>query len=282
MDQHGRILMRRALRSCKRLGQNWRPIPPASEVLWGRGFYTNPGAPHPLLAQDGVAPASLQKFLKANTAGGPPFAPWLRQQLRSGAVSHGSTEGNSEDALTIEDLSDFLQWQQGLARCTTRSAANGLEVHATSGFVQLDQRSEYIFSYNMRFTNHSQKRYRVLSRQYDFVEEDGRLAAQVKPKQMEAAGVVGYTPLLEPGACFEFGSGTVMKSPRGSVSGQFLVMEEPDLTGGDAEVHASMEKADLMLRLVYYKGLGTKTFYLPLSDLQFDAAVTVLSLQPKA
>merc|ERR1712151_306341 len=117
-----------------------------------------------------------------------------------------------------------------------------------------------------------------MGRQYDFLEASGDLASRIKPEQPEAAGVVGFTPLLEPGSAFEFGSGCVLRSSRGSASGRFLVMVEPELQDKDAEMHAQMEQAELMLRLVYFKGLGTPQFHLPLDQLNFDAGVKCVSL----
>jgi len=168
-----------------------------------------------------------------------------------------------------------------LAACTSSGEEGGLRVDAVSGFVQQatdQENSQYVFTYNMRFTNTGSRRLRVLGRQYDFREGSGALASQIKPGQPEAAGVVGFTPLLEPGRSFEFGSGVVLHSPRGVVTGRFLVMVEPDeLSDEDVQMHRKMEEAELMLRFVYLKGLGTEQFYLPLGQLHFDADVPCVS-----
>lgn len=176
---------------------------------------------------------------------------------------------------------EFLKSQNALASCTSMSLEGELQVSAVAGFVKSAselERGQYVFAYNMRFTNLGSRRLRLLSRCYDFREGSGALASQIKPEQPEAAGVVGFTPLLEPGASFEFGSGVALKSPHGLLTGRFLLMEEPELKGSDKEVHAEMEKAELMLRLVYFKGLETTQFHAQLGELRFDADIPCFSV----
>mmetsp|Transcript_64638 Transcript_64638/g.169228 ORF Transcript_64638/g.169228 Transcript_64638/m.169228 type:complete len:135 (+) Transcript_64638:2-406(+) len=131
----------------------------------------------------------------------------------------------------------------------------------------------------MRFTNTGSRRLRVLGRIYDFRDEHGAISTQIKALPTESAGVVGYTPMMEPGESFEFGSGVVLQTPRGSLAGRFLVMAEPELAGADAQLHQRMEDAELTLRFVYYKGLGTEQFHLPLGPLNFDVDVPCVNLK---
>jgi len=235
--------------------------------------------PHPLLTR--LAPDCLHEGLPTSVQ--PSFYPWLRGSLRrelsggdAGASLLSADSGSSELLL-------FLQRQGKLSPCTSTSEENGLRIEAVSGFVQGasdPDKGQYVFAYNMRFTNIGKRPLRVLARQYDFRETSGALASQIKQDQPEAAGVVGFTPLLECGASFEFGSGVVLRSPRGLVTGRFLVMSEPqDLSSDDAHMHEKMQEAELMLRFVYYKGLGTEQFHVPLGQLRFDADVACASLR---
>ncbi|CAE8611780.1 unnamed protein product, partial [Polarella glacialis] len=114
---------------------------------------------------------------------------------------------------------------------------------------------------------------------YDFRDASQDISSQVLPDQPEAAGIVGFTPLLQPGAGFEFGSGASLTTPTGSATGRFLVMVEPELSGEDAELHERMEQSDLMMRFAYFRSLGTEQFYLPLSELRFNADVPCVSLR---
>jgi len=265
------------------LGPRWTPRAPASDLLWGRGFQSDPGAPHPILLQ------STPRCLHQGLAGGSQcsFGPWLRGKFRRG-LNDGCHPGAAASEALLDDVNaaetlKFLKHQGALADCTSSSEDGGLCVEAVSGYVQAASdmdKGRYVFTYNMCFRNTGSRRLRVLSRQYDFREGSGELASQIKPTQPEAAGVVGFTPLVEPGQSFEFGSGVVLRSPRGSVTGRFLVMEEPDeLKPEDVQMHKTMLEAELMLRFVYLKGLGTKQFDLLLGQLRFDADVPCVGHQ---
>lgn len=284
MDGGPRSVCRTLLRECRRLGPQWTPRAPASDLLWGRGFQADPLATHPLLLR--TAPRCVHQGLAGGT--GCSFGPWLRGKLRRG-LNDGCHSGTSTPEAVLgggtaaSDTMRFLKQQGALAECTSTFEEGGLCVEAVSGYVQAAsdmEKGQYVFTYNMRFRNTGSRHLRVLSRQYDFREGSGALASQIKPTQPEAAGVVGFTPLVEPGSSFEFGSGVVLRSPRGAVTGRFLVMEEPeDLKPEDARMHKNMLEAELMLRYVYLKGLGTKQFHLPLGQLRFDAEVPCVGHQ---
>lgn len=140
------------------------------------------------------------------------------------------------------------------------------------------ENKQYVFAYNITFTNNSNETLRVLSREYQFAEASGEMASQILPGQPEAAGVVGFTPRLRPGERFEFGSGVSFRSELGTMMGNYLIMTEPELDGEELRMHEEMEKAELMIRFVYYKGLGTPQFRLLLGPLRFDANVTCVDL----
>lgn len=263
-----RSLRRSLLRDCRRLGPDWLPRPPPSGVLWGRGFQVDPQATHPLLLRS--SPQYLHKALALRSR--QPLNSWIRSEFRKATRSKGSSELADRESLT--EVSDFLRRQHGIASCSSSSEVAGLRLDAVTGLVQKNDASrQRVFAYNMRFTNVGQQRIRVLSRQYDFQEEGGDMSSQISPDQPEAAGIVGYTPLIEPGEAFEFGSGCALKSARGTMAGRFLVMVEPEFGGADAKFHSQMEEAELMMRLVYYKGIGTEQFALPIEQLQFDEIV---------
>mmetsp|Transcript_56758 Transcript_56758/g.166110 ORF Transcript_56758/g.166110 Transcript_56758/m.166110 type:complete len:286 (+) Transcript_56758:64-921(+) len=277
MDGIPRNISRSLLREYRLLGPGWTPRAPASDLLWGRGFRADPWAPHPLLLQS--APRCLHEGLAESSRC--PFGTWLRGKLRHG-LNSGCSPGSAVSEALFSDVNSaailrFVKQQGALAACTSTSEEGGISVEAVSGYVQAasdTEKSQYVFAYNMRFRNTGSRRLRVLSRQYDFREGSGMVASQIKPGQPEAAGVVGFTPLVEPGSSFEFGSGVVLQSPRGMVTGRFLVMEEPeDMKQEDAQMHESMLEAELSLRYVYLKGLGTKQFHLPLGQLRFDVDV---------
>lgn len=260
------------------MGSSWAPTPPASEAIWGRGFPSTTSKPHPLLMR--MAPSCLHEGL-TSCAGKRPFPEWLRDALRDKLASADDAAlfGTGEDDMAVLH---FLAHQGQLRTCTSTHEENGLRFDAVSGFVKAASdlaKGQHVFAYNMRFTNTGSRRLRVLGRIYDFRDASGSLSTQISAAATESAGVVGYTPLLEPGQSFEFGSGVVLQTPRGSLVGRFLVMEEPDLDGADAKLHERMEEAELTLRFVYYKGLGTDQFHMPLGTLKFDTEVECATLK---
>lgn len=279
-----RAQARTLLREFRLLGTHWTPKPPASDLLWGRGFHVHSlTAPHPLLMR--LTPSFMHQAL------GPQLGTWLRMLLRQGLRPEaGSKDKEQEpgqaldllgaDSTVPERMLTFFKSQGTLAPCTSTSEEGGLRVDASSGCVthaSSPSSGKYLFTYNIRFTNTSSRPLRVLSRQYDFRDASGSIACQIRQEQPEAAGLVGYTPLIPPGTAFEFGSGVELPTPRGSVSGKFLVMVEPERLAED-QSHQQMEEAELMLRFVYFQALGTEQFYAPLGQLRFDADVPCVSI----
>lgn len=270
-----RGLRRGILRVCRSLGRRWEPWPPACDALWGQGGLTDPTRLHPLLKM--FSPRSVHEGLQA--AGGQrPLGAWLREQFRN-----RRQDELANDTPDTQEVLDFLRAQGTLVSCRASSSCRGLRIDAVSGYLQnasQPAQGQFVFAYNFRFVNDGDRSLRILARQYDFRDASGGLSTQIKQDQLEAAGVVGFTPVLQPGEGFEFGSGVVLKTPRGMLTGKFLVMEEPAFEEGSEEhkIHESMANAELMLRLVYFKGLNTDQFYAPLSQLRFDANVACVSM----
>jgi uncharacterized protein affecting Mg2+/Co2+ transport len=189
--------------------------------------------------------------------------------------------GESTASVASPEVLQFLRDGHNISTCTSISEEGGLHLDVVSGFVHhASSNDQYTFAYNMRFTNLSNRRLRILARQYDFCDASGAISSQVKVEQPEAAGVVGFTPLLEPGVSFVFGSGAAMKTPKGSVTGKFLVMVEPELRAEEMKMHQEMEKADLFLRFAYLKGLETEQFHMTFNELRFDKDVPCVSSLP--
>jgi ApaG protein len=272
MTEQQRKLCRCFLREFRRLGPSFEPAPPAAFPLWGKAF-RGERASHPELRNH--TPATLKVESKQ------PFMPWARNLLRD--ELRWNPKGKESLAVLLAGNGDtdaaleFLRHQSALPACTSKAEEGGVRVDAVSGFVETksdEQASKYVFTYNVSFTNTGTQRLRILGRQYEFRNAGGAITKQISPEQPEAAGLIGLTPILEPGDKFGFGSGTVLRSPQGSLTGGFLVAVEPEgLSGEDAQLHAKMEDQELMLRLAYFKGLGTEMFHLPLGQLNFDASV---------
>lgn len=268
------------LRECRRLGPSFEPTSPAAFRSWGEGV-RKPRLSEPSVesAQASLAPGSLPAL-------GKPFIPWVRSLVRNELCSHKGGSSNASSAVPLllgggretDAALDFLRQQKALSACTSASEEAGLRVDAVSGFVVKSESyyepSRYVFTYNVSLTNVGTQPLRILGRQCEYRNASGELAKKIDIEQPEAVGLEGFTPLLEPGESFEFGSGTMLPSPQGSLTGGFLVaVENEHLSGEDAQVHAQMEEQDLMLRYMYFKGLGTEKIHVPLGRLNFDASV---------
>mmetsp|Transcript_34547 Transcript_34547/g.78932 ORF Transcript_34547/g.78932 Transcript_34547/m.78932 type:complete len:282 (+) Transcript_34547:90-935(+) len=265
---------RKILRECRLLGQKWVPRAPADSGLWGKGFYVDASKPSQALMSQ--VPTSLAPALR------PPNSPlsWVRSRLRAN-FSSGPQDHIDEAAALLEDVdpvTQFLHSQCSLSSCKSISEVNGLRVEAVSGLATntlSEKEKGYVFAYNIRFTNLGSHRLRILSRQYDFRDAFGRLRSIVRPEAPEAAGVVGFTPLLPPGSSFEFGSGVILPTAQGCLTGGFSIIHEPEVVAENEELHNEIEKADLMIRYVYYQGLS-EVMHVPLGQLRFDADVPCL------
>jgi uncharacterized protein affecting Mg2+/Co2+ transport len=64
----------------------------------------------------------------------------------------------------------------------------------------------------------------LLGREWDFKDSHGELTARVRPQADDAAnGLVGQTPYLPPGHCFEYYSGAALPTTTGTAEGHLLV-----------------------------------------------------------
>jgi ApaG protein len=99
-------------------------------------------------------------------------------------------------------------------RTTTRS----IEVQVTPRF--LSERSSpengyYFWAYTIEITNRGADTVQLKTRHWKITDAHGRL------QEVRGAGVVGETPVLEPGASFEYTSGVPLHTPSGFMTGTY-------------------------------------------------------------
>jgi len=99
-------------------------------------------------------------------------------------------------------------------RTTTRS----IEVQVTPRF--LSERSSpengyYFWAYTIEITNHGTDTVQLKTRHWKITDAHGKL------QEVRGAGVVGETPVLEPGASFEYTSGVPLQTPSGFMTGTY-------------------------------------------------------------
>jgi len=78
----------------------------------------------------------------------------------------------------------------------------------------------YVFSYTITIENHGDIPAKLLSRHWYITDADGNV------QEVEGEGVVGEQPLLQPGDGFRYTSGTVLKTPVGSMHGSYHMLAD--------------------------------------------------------
>lgn len=76
----------------------------------------------------------------------------------------------------------------------------------------------YVFAYTIRITNEGAQTVQLRSRHWIIKHASGRV------EEVRGPGVVGQQPVLEPGKHFEYTSGCVLETPRGSMRGTYQMV----------------------------------------------------------
>ncbi len=80
--------------------------------------------------------------------------------------------------------------------------------------------AQYAFAYTVRVTNTGNVAAQLISRHWIIRDENGRVV------EVKGLGVVGQQPLLEPGARFEYTSGSQIGTPTGTMRGSYFLVAE--------------------------------------------------------
>jgi ApaG protein len=89
----------------------------------------------------------------------------------------------------------------------------------------------YVFAYTIRITNEGTEPAQLRSRHWIITHGSGKV------EEVRGPGVVGHQPLLQPTEHFEYTSGCVLETPRGTMRGTYQ-MHRPDGRTFDAEIAA--------------------------------------------
>lgn len=120
------------------------------------------------------------------------------------------------------------------AKVTLVSSAitNGIRVNVSSEYIPAQSSPlarRYVFAYRVRVSNEGDEPAQLVSRHWIITDGTGRV------EEVRGPGVVGEQPYLEPGEAFEYTSGCVLETPRGTMHGTYR-MERPDGTSFDAMI----------------------------------------------
>lgn len=80
--------------------------------------------------------------------------------------------------------------------------------------------SYFFWAYTVEISNEGEGAMRLRSRYWRIIDADGRI------EEVRGPGVVGQTPLIEPGATFSYTSGCPLKTPSGIMTGSYQMTSE--------------------------------------------------------
>jgi len=91
--------------------------------------------------------------------------------------------------------------------------------------VYLDDQSDpdddrYVWAYIVNVQNEGHERVQLMRRQWKIVDENG------VTKMVKGTGVVGEQPMIDPGDCYEYTSGTPLSTPSGIMAGTYEMETE--------------------------------------------------------
>jgi ApaG protein len=82
------------------------------------------------------------------------------------------------------------------------------------------QRERYVWSYTIEIANLGRTRVQLLSRHWIIIDAFGRR------EEVEGPGVVGETPVLEPGETYRYASGCPLTTPSGIMHGAYRMVTD--------------------------------------------------------
>lgn len=98
-----------------------------------------------------------------------------------------------------------------------------INVEVTPAYIEEQSSPEqdhYVFSYTVTITNNGSMPARLLTRHWVITDATGDI------QEVKGDGVVGEQPYLKPGEGFQYTSGTMMKTPSGSMAGSYQMISD--------------------------------------------------------
>lgn len=114
----------------------------------------------------------------------------------------------------------------------SNAITNGIRVTVSSNYIPAQSAPKarrYVFAYTVRIANEGTEAAQLKSRHWIITDGNGKV------EQVRGPGVVGEQPMLRPGEHFEYTSGCVLETPRGSMEGTYQ-MQRADGTEFDATI----------------------------------------------
>jgi ApaG protein len=109
------------------------------------------------------------------------------------------------------------------SRLVSNALTNGIRVTVSSVYVPAQSAPKsrrYVFAYTVKISNEGEETTQLKSRHWVITDGNGKV------EQVRGPGVVGEQPVLRPGEHFEYTSGCVLETPRGSMEGTYQMVRQ--------------------------------------------------------
>jgi ApaG protein len=121
-----------------------------------------------------------------------------------------------------------------------RTSTHNIEISVEAKYWpqhSMPKENHYFFVYFITIENHSDYTVQLLRRHWDIIDSIG------DKRQVDGDGVVGETPVLEPGQKFEYNSGCNLNSEIGYMKGYYTLVKLLD----GKEMNVDIPKFDLIV-----------------------------------
>lgn len=119
------------------------------------------------------------------------------------------------------------------------AVTDGIRVNVSTQYVpqqSVPQAKRYVFAYTVKIANEGSSVAQLRSRHWVITDGNGKV------EEVKGPGVVGQQPTLQPGEKFEYTSGCVLATPRGTMHGSYQMHREDG-----SQFDAVIAPFDLML-----------------------------------
>src|ERR1700692_1984390 len=107
---------------------------------------------------------------------------------------------------------------RGPTDAVSAAIPNGIRVTVSTAYVPSQSaptQHRYVFAYTIRIANEGTQTVQLKTRHWVITHSSGKV------EEVRGPGVVGQQPVLKPGEHFEYTSGCVLETPRGTMHGTY-------------------------------------------------------------
>lgn len=122
---------------------------------------------------------------------------------------------------------------KSVSKCNSNSVTKGVRVIVRSIYVRdrsTPSRQQFFFAYRVRVSNEGTRPVQLLNRHWVITDANGRV------EEVRGPGVIGEQPILKPGASFEYTSACPLRTPSGTMEGEYEMIYSDDVAPNPFEV----------------------------------------------